>query len=328
MSVLAVDLSDLHAYAALVRRAADDCTAVGAASGREIPDGDFGRILELMSGDYEVLLPQVQAVMAEDGRRLGRTAEALSAIAGDLAETDHQVARAFGLGLRLTGDRRAPAFGGGGAMSVPCLVGSTVALPQVHLGFPYDQVCDLVVRIGLSDPREHVTRFIAGDVGKALTQAAYWEAFAGDLGLVGADLARGGHRIRDSWEGRAADRADATMQRWLAALADQGCAMSSLGGHLRDLVAEAVDMAQLVVDLLRFFLSTVSAGWSYAYLPIYGEIELIRKIREAWHLVMDARKVLAVFWGFVRVIAGAIGELVELLSTSALPAAPGLPLGR
>jgi len=58
----------------------------------------------------------------------------------------------------------------------------------------------------------------------------------------------------------------------------------------RDIVRQAVDMAEVVVDLIKA--TIVSAAWSNAYIPIYGQLELVRKVRDTIKLVNDARSVI------------------------------------
>lgn len=325
MTELAVELSELRGYAALVARAADDCAAIAARARTDVADGDFGRILELVTYDYEALLPPCHQVLTEDGRRLDRTARTLHAVAVDLAETDHEVALAFGSRCRGAGRTVSSAFGDAVAVRLPHLDPVHVALPVVHLGLPFDPVCDLAVRVGLPDPRQALLQCLVGDLTKAMTQAAYWQVYADGLQSIRANLARGATLVGATWEGLAADRAGATLHRWLDVLDDQSHTMHDLGSHLRGMVGEAVEVGRTVIDLLRCFVSTMTAAWANAYLPGVGEILLVRRLREAWHLIRNAQRVLAMFWSCLRLLSDVLRTTADGFAVTRLPAAPGLP---
>jgi hypothetical protein len=58
--------------------------------------GDFGAILELITGDYEAMLPKVTSALATDGSRLEQTGDTLQSIRVDFERTDAHVAQLYG----------------------------------------------------------------------------------------------------------------------------------------------------------------------------------------------------------------------------------------
>ena len=101
--------------------------------------------------------------------------------------------------------------------------------------------------------------------------------------------------------------------------------MDQVSGYLHDMVGQAVDMAQVVVDIVKEILSIISAGWSMAAIPIYGEIKLVDKVKDAIKLVNDARKVITVFWNALKMVIDGIKMTIHAFQAESLPAAPALP---
>lgn len=199
---------------------------------------------------------------------------------------------------------------------------SLATLPEVHFGFPWDQACDILSHVGFPDPREYVTAWIVGDIGKAGMQAGYWDMIGTNLGHVHNNVSHGASLIDRTWEGRSATQQAALVRQWLVALDDQSLGMKVMAGHVRDMVGEALDMAQMVVDTIKFVVSTLAAGWSCAYIPIYGAIKIVEKVKDTWHLINNARKVISVFWSFLNVMKDAIMGAIDVFSATSLPDAP------
>lgn len=324
MSVIQVELSDLRGYASLVDRAGQDAKQLQGDAMSQIADGDFGRILELVTGEYESLLPAFHAILGEDSTRLDQTATGLRQVARDFAETDKRVSQTFGIGKAITDDGDASGFGDVAGMSLFCPA-SGKELPQMKFGFPFDQACDLASMAGLPDPRDWVTRQVAGDIGKADRQAAAWDMYAEAALSVRTNLEHGQRAIKKTWLGEAAVASDAKAAKWVSAMKAQSGAMTQMGAHLRDMVDEAMNMAQLVFDTVKFFVSVISAGWTYASIPLYGQWKLVKTLKEAWHLINNARKVISVFWSFLNVMKGCIKGLVISFTIDDLPATPTAP---
>jgi hypothetical protein len=70
MSQLAVELSDLRGWSRQVGRAGTDCAGLSSYLSAHVPDGDFGAILELVTHEYEGLIPAFTSVLGEEGGRL------------------------------------------------------------------------------------------------------------------------------------------------------------------------------------------------------------------------------------------------------------------
>jgi uncharacterized protein YukE len=327
MGEMTVELADLRAWAAQVERAAQAVSGIGGEATGTIADGDFGKILELITDDYESMLPTFHALLPEEGERLDRTADALREVARDLRDTDTRVAESFGGTGWVHDDHHASGFDDVVDAGPRCPYVPARELPHVNFGFPFDPACDLASSIGLPDPRDYVTQWIVGDVAKAGSHAAYWELYSDLVAGVGTNLEHGQASIDRTWTGRAASSAGAEVAAWTAALSDQSEAMATMAAHVRDMVEQALDMAQLVVDTVKFFISTVAAGWSNAWIPIYGQVKLVDKVRDAFHLINDARKVISVFWSFLMVLKDAFNLAVDAFTTTGLPQSPRLPAG-
>jgi uncharacterized protein YukE len=326
MTELAVELSDLRGWAAQVGRAGADGTGLSDYASSHVTDGDFGAILDLITGDYEALIPAFHSVLATDGERLEATGASLETMADRYRDLDARVAQEFGVGARIIDDGRADGFRDvADASAVPTPTSTGEELPEVSFGFPFDQLCDLMSSIGGPDPREYVTQWIAGDVGKASLHASAWEHAADGVKAMERNLASGSAAIGRTWDGRAAVRSAEYVEEWVTALSDQASGMSQVSAHLRDMIRQAVDMAQVVVDIIKTVVATAAAAWSNAYIPIYGQIKLVDKVRDLIKLVNDARTVITMFWSALVLIKDGIVMVMHSFDVDALPLAPATP---
>jgi uncharacterized protein YukE len=323
---LAVELADLRGWAGQVGRAGTDCDGLASYLSTNVPDGDFGRILSLITGPYEAMATSVREGVATDGQRLDLFGTSLTAVGHDLARTDAKVAQDFGVGARITDDGRvSSAFSDRGATTAAAPSGGGESLPEVSFGWLFDKACELISWVGGPDLREWVTEQIAGDVEKASMQASAWTNAADAMRSCGGNLSHGDAAIRTVWTGKAANAAGAYLDQWLTALERQAAAMDQVGGYLHDMVQQAVDMAQVVVDIVKEIMSIISAGWSMASIPIYGQIKLVEKVKDAIKLVNDARKVITVFWNALKLVIDGIEMTVHAFEAESLPSAPSLP---
>ena len=321
---LRVELADLRGWADQVGRAGGDCDALAAYVATHVPDGDFGRILSLVTGDYEALAHQVRAGLGADGSRLGATRSSLRASAADFRTTDARVAQELGVGARISDDGRAAAFHDVGTTTAAPPATGGEQLPEVSFGWALDRACELIGWLGGPDLRREVTEQVAGDVGKASLQASAWDHAGLALAAVGQNLSHGSGVIGRTWAGAAAASAGAYVHRWETALGGQSAAMAQVADHLRDMVTQAVDVAQIVVDLVREICSIISAGWSMASIPIYGEIRLVEKVKDAIKLANDARKVISVFASFLVMVRDYLGYAVHCFTSESLPPPPAV----
>ena len=323
---LRVELADLRGWADQVGRAGGHCGHLADYLTTFVPDGDFGRILWVFSDDYERFARLLRDTLALDASRLDDTRVALRHAVRRYARTDSRVAHGFGLGTGISDDDRvAPAFRDRGGTTPLDPVCSATALPEVTFGWGFDQAAELLQRCGGWDLRHLVTDWLAGDVAKALDQASAWEHAGGALRAVHGNLTRGAHVVATTWEGRAATSSTAYVDAWIRVLTFQSAAMEQVAAHLRDAVTVAVDVAQVVVDLVKEIVLIVMAGWTFASIPIYGQVKAIEGIKDVLRLVWDAKRVLAVFWQFLVFVKNSIIALIDGFSAESLPAGPTLP---
>lgn len=326
MSQLQVDLSDLRGWSRQVGRAGTDCDAMSSYLATHVPDGDFGAILELVTYDYESLIPAFTSVLGEEGTRLGATATALRETAHDFQETDARVAQDFGVGRAISDDLRASGFYDvAGVLPVAAPTCDTASLPEVSFGFVLDKICDLTEWIVGIDPREYVTRWIAGDIEKASRQASAWQHVSDCLDKVTDNLTHGQSAISRSWHGGAAQKSADHVEEWITALSSQSRAMSKVSGHLRDMIRSSVDLAQNVVDIIRMIISICSAAISSSYIPLWGQWKAVKTIKEGWELFKTARKAIMAFWQIITTIKNLIISIVHAVTVESLPDAPRAP---
>lgn len=322
MTDLKVDLSSLGAWSNQVERASDNLGNAESYGRSHISDGDFGAILELITGDYEALISSFHTVLETDSQRLAGFSSALDLTRDDFAETDAQVAQTFGIGAAITDGGSANFPDARSAGSIPAPSNSGDVLPEVSFGYVLDKCCDLIVWVGGPDPREYVTKWIAGDVGKASLQAEAWEHLSTCVDSVQRNLDAGLSRIGQTWAGGAAQNASARTQSWIEALSTQSSSCTTMSGHLRDMIEQAVQMAQVVVDIIKTVISLVTAALSSAYIPGWGQWKAIKTVKEAITLVNNARKVITVFWNAITMIKDSIIMIVNQFSITSLPPAP------
>ena len=173
---LRVELADLRGYADQVGRAGEACASLADYVATFVPDGDFGRILSLITPDYEHLVLRVRETLEADSARLASTRAGLRHVARRYARTDARVAQRFGAGAAIADDESAgPAFRDAETTAPPGPTCGGEVLPEVTFGWVADQACALVSDLGGPDLRREITDWVAGDVGKASTQASVWE---------------------------------------------------------------------------------------------------------------------------------------------------------
>ncbi|MGH3928932.1 MAG: hypothetical protein ACRDTF_03030 [Pseudonocardiaceae bacterium] len=324
-----VEISDLRGWARQVGRASDDLdSACGYAAGN-IADADFGRVLEMITGDYAAMLAEFHDILRADSVGLDHERAALDASADayqavEDRSRDHFTQLAGGGILHTVDDGTANGFNdlsSGAAMLAPP-GGGGVALPEVSFGWILDQVCDLIVWVGGPDPREYVTRWIAGDIDKAALQVSAWRHVTDCVNAVDTNLTSGQGEITRTWTGSASSAAVAQLYKWGTCLTDQSSKMRQMAGYLDDAVDQAIKMAQVVVDIIKEVISIVSAALSNAAIPFYGQWKLIKTVKEAITMINSARKVIMVFWNFLNLVKSFIQLCISTFTATALPPAP------
>lgn len=328
MAGYTVECSDLRGWASQVSRASDDMGAAHKYALGQIADADFGKILELITGPYAGLLEPFHSVLEADGTRLGKTSEALKTAEKIYQGMESEAGDRFakldaGEQGTVEDDGEASAFkdGESGAAELTPPNGD-VTLPEVSLGFPFDQICDLCAQFTGFDPREKITQWIAGDVGKAMRQSSAWTSTANCTDAVNGNLKAGQAAISNTWTGEASNAAAKHVSAWLKSLTEQGTGMRQMGEHLKTAVDEAVKMAQVVVDIVKTVFSLLSSAWANAAIPGYGQWKLIKTVKDGVSMLWNAVKVINVFKSFIVMIVDFVKAVVASFNVSALPPAP------
>lgn len=334
MAQVAVELADLRGWAEQVGRASTDAGAAKSYAASHIADADFGRILELISGDYADLIPKFHTILQEDCTRLGKTRDGLKSAAAAYKEADDKASGRLaqlpgGQTGTITDDGVANGFADQGSATAQLVApggegASMPDLPEVSFGFIFDKVCDLVVWVGGPDPREKVTRLLAGDIDKAAMHVSAWKAVAECVDVVQENLASGRKSITNTWSGEAANAAVGHVDKWTTSLSQQAEAMRKMGEHLWDMIDHAVKMAQVVVDIIKTLISLISAALSNAAIPFYGQWKLIKTVKEGITMVWQAIKVINVFINALTLVINTIKMCVDYFSVSKLPSAPAI----
>lgn len=328
-SSFTVEISDLRGWAQQVSRASNDMVSAHDYATGNIADADFGRILEVITSDYAAMLPAFRGILQADGTGLDTTHSALNASANsyktmDERSRDHFTELAGGGIMHTVDDGVANGFDDRSSASATLTPpdGGGAALPEVSFGWILDKVCDLVIWVGGPDPREYVTKWIAGDIQKAARHASAWQHVADCVNAVDVNLDSGRAAIASTWTGSAATAAATHMDRWGTSLTDQSSAMRQMSRYLMDAVDQAVKMAQVVVDIIKTVISLVSAALSNAAIPFYGQWKLIKTVKEAIVMINNARKVIMVFWNAMNMVKSLIIACIATFSAESLPPAP------
>jgi hypothetical protein len=323
---LSVDLADLREWADQVGRAGRHCRDLAAYHQTCVPDGDFGRILAPIRPEYELCAVQTRDALAVAAVRLDDTGSALLQAAQAYARTDSRAAHRFGSGAGMVGDGPSGgAFHDRGVTAPQCPTSHGLALPELTFGWSLDEVVRLAQHAWGWDIRAEITGQITGDVGRALTQAEAWDNAGAALAVIGHNVAHGATAVTATWEGDAWTSSHHYALDWIRALDALSRGMTRAAHYLRDTVALAVQVAQVVVDVFRELAYIVTAGIGFANVPIYGELRAIKALRDVWRLLNDARKVLQIFWQALVIVKDTLRALAIACTAESLPPAPRLP---
>jgi uncharacterized protein YukE len=328
-----VEISDLRGWAQQVGRGSKDMgTAHGYGSGH-LTDADFGRILELITRDYDALIPKLLGILDADSTGLRTTSAALDASATSYKQMDERSRNHF---TQLPGGGSAHTTDDGvanGFDDVQPAAAKLVApddggedLPEVKFGFPFDQVNDLIAQFTGIDIREALVAQVRGDVRKAARHASAWQHLGECTEAVDGNLDSGRAAIIRTWKGDASTASAGHMDKWGAALTEQSEAMRKVSKYLRDAIEQAVKVAQVIFDVIKTIISLVLAGWSGASIPLWGQWKLIKSIKEAATMIWSAYKVINVFKNALTMIVDGIRMCVDALTMEKLPPAPATAL--
>lgn len=324
--VLAVEMADLRGWSTMVGRAGTDASGVGSYAAANIPDGDFGMILGLITGDYDNVLSQFRGVLDADGTRLGKFSDAVSAAGRELRTTDNHVASRFqGAGVADDGSTGSAFSDLYPVLPVPAPSTSGVDFPTVSMGMVIDSVLGIIKRFTGIDIREEITQHIEGNAPKAMRQADAWDKCGTAVEQIMANLTQGDQAVAVTWIGEAADAAASAMAQWLSSLQAQAAAMHEMAGHLRDMVQQAFDMAQVVVDILQTIFGLAKSIGTEIEIPIWGEYKAYKLIKQVISLIWKARNVISTFLSALRMIKDTFVMTAHAFSVEALPAVANPP---
>lgn len=90
-----VDLTALRQWSAMVDRQRGYLQLIGDHQSSQIPDGDFGVIMDLISDAYTDLLPRVHETLRRAEVNMGADAQSLDASADDYDKRDAQTGEKF-----------------------------------------------------------------------------------------------------------------------------------------------------------------------------------------------------------------------------------------
>lgn len=90
-----VDIKALRQWAAMVERQKGYLEQTRNERAAQITDGDFGVVMDMISGPYTDLLPKVEATLAQAVTQMGNAASALTATADDYADRDGKTTDRF-----------------------------------------------------------------------------------------------------------------------------------------------------------------------------------------------------------------------------------------
>jgi len=141
-------------------------------------------MLEDLTADYSALLPQLRDLLSENERLVNTCGRALTHSANKYSRTDDKVAADFGGpsdGIS-GGDGVSGRYGRVDTSSMGAPYPEVGSLPEVSLGFPFNEVADALRTWTGFDLRGEVTDWIAGDVEGLSTQANAWEQIGDKLG--------------------------------------------------------------------------------------------------------------------------------------------------
>ncbi|MFX0580897.1 WXG100 family type VII secretion target [Nocardia nepalensis] len=325
-----VDVDDLRSWADQVGRAGTDLSAATDYAKKNVNDSNFGRILDTITGEYGNILPKVHNTLSVDGDSMDKTRNALIYAADEYHQRDQNWAKSIaGLDdtISINDDgAKTNEFRdlGSGSAALVTPTNNNEQLPEVSLGIIYDRVCELISWVGGPDIRKEITDFIAGDVGKAATQASAWQHLAECIETVRKNLSDGETNINKTWSGKASTAEADYFRRWDGALTNQKSAMDQMSKYLKDSVTQAISLAQVLVDIVLTVVQFLSAAWTCAAIPLWGQWKLIKTVKEGIKTVWKAYTALNVFILMLKTIVDFIKASNSAFNSEALPAAPSV----
>ncbi|MFD8098401.1 WXG100 family type VII secretion target [Nocardia fluminea] len=329
MTEFTVEIADLRGWSTQVGRSGTHLFEAHNFSARTINDANFGRIMDLLKGDYEKMVPAIHDVLLASTENMDKARRALATSAEEYVNADRNFAKSFadldaGIKVTVIDDGVANGFDDKSGPTAHLKDPSSRAkeIPTVTYGPLWDRVCDVLVFLGTPDPRLEVVRLISGDTMKASRQADAWRMLAELIDDVDENLKIGQGSISKTWKGNAANSASAHFGAWKTKFENQESVMRKVAKALDDAAEQAVEMAQNVADALVLIVSILTAALFKVSIPLVGQAYLAKKGWEAVKLLRHVRTTMNVFFTLLRSIVNLFKTGISEFSRESLPKPP------
>lgn len=317
-----VELGDLRGYADVVDDVSRYLGRVSGYADTHCVTTDFGPMLDKLADEYAALLPQMRQFLAEQVELMEASALAIDRTLRDFRTTDAQEARRHGGRATITDDGRSTAYHGNPMTELGSPSPDESELPEVDFGFPFDQLAWALEKICGYDIRREVTDWLVGDVVEVSKQSNAWYMVGSAATSYSQWLQNADIIVARTWTGDAATSTIDRMEEWKETLDEQGTDFGQVGAHLADIAGDAVEVAQLVIDLIKFAVDLIAAAWASQWIPIYGQAKFAVKAWDAYHKVKEAWDKLQMFLDVLGLVVGYLKVLDDKLNPINLPAAP------
>ncbi|MHA3704895.1 WXG100 family type VII secretion target [Jatrophihabitans sp. YIM 134969] len=202
-----------------------------------------------------------------------------------------------------------------------CAAPTLGPLPEVSFGGLIDKVDGAIEMVSGYSLRREVTDFLVGDTEKLSMQVETWKQLGAAMDAIDQNVTAGLEEILLTWKGEAATAMAAHFEQWKAFLDEQAATMQQVAVALGDLGEQALEMAQVVVDMVKLIMDLVLAGLANAAIPFYGQVKLIKSVKEALTTMWSAMKVIKVFKDLVILTKDMIVVTHGVFTTEAVPSA-------
>ncbi|MEU4314472.1 hypothetical protein [Nocardia sp. NPDC024068] len=324
-----VEISDLRGWSGQVGRSGTHLFEGHGYALRNINDPEFGRIMDLIKGDYSRLLPALHDMLLASSENMDRAKNALEITANDYVDVDRKLAGSLAgadgdVPVGLADDGVADGFNDPSAPTehLKDPVRGDQEIPTVSFGILWDRVCDLLVTLGGPDPRTKVATLLAGDIPKATGQADAWRRLAEFIDDVQGNLAGGQTAISKTWTGGASAAAAGHFQSWDTKFDRVEDIMRKTAQYLDDAAKQAVNLAQNATDAFVLIVSLLTAAFTKASIPLYGQAYLAAKGWEAFKLYKGVVTVVNVFFTLLRSIVNLFISAIGEFGRESLPTPP------
>ncbi len=176
--------------------------------------------------------------------------------------------------------------------------------------------------LGGPDPRTKVAVLLAGDIPKVTGQADAWRRLAEFIDDVQGNLAGGQTAISKTWKSEASTAAAGHFRSWNTKFDSIETVMRKAAQYLDDAAKQAVNLAQNATDTFMLIVSLLTAAFTKASIPLYGQAYLAAKGWEAFKLYKAVVSVVNVFFTLLRAIINLFVSAIGEFSRDSLPKPP------